>query len=362
MRRASGSRTVGLALLTAVSLVGIVPSASAGPADPSARWVGPYFGLSLGTATGSAKQPGAGGGGAPTGCSIGGTQYTLADTKLFGPGSFLIDMLPLPSSPPDTIKYINVGYYVDAAKLGMVANDGLLTTGLGGALYSLDGLYRTDVVQVQALRYGTTGPIAATDGRSSIYVDGSPIPNPYNCLILLPSSDEYPAGTVAIDYLNGSTVVATSNTSEGVYSYVGGGADVTAHLRGGAASVLSGVNWALGPRVVAGVEARGFATGLKGGGFSVHGLALANGRIGFAGPQTLMFLTAGLAAAGLHTPGGSGTGVGYELGSGLEYALNDRTSLRFDMVFVRLGNKDYGDGKKTRVSFAISSVGVIWRF
>ena len=75
-----------------------------------------------------------------------------------------------------------------------------------------------------------------------------------------------------------------------------------------------------------------------------------------------MYLAGGLAVGSVALSGGSGSGAGYAVGSGVEFGLSENTSLRLDVTYFDLGRRDYGVGDCTSVDFTVTSVGITMWF
>lgn len=346
-------------------------------ADGVDRWTGPYGGLVLGYGSGTAKSGAAGTPGSTTrACNVGGTTYALGQGGAFAAGSFITQFAALPGVGADVTQHPNPGQFIPVAGFGLVPVGPVSTAQIISNINGLSGDQRTDTVAVQPLSYGTAGTLALDfAGTSSDLTD---------CVILRPVSNvtvfggmvepveepgvvvSYPADTVALLYGNG-IALQKGGREVGSYVDVPDGSDGTAQnasLSGGTFGVLAGQNWALGGNVVGGIEGRLLATDIAtgNGAVKVSGLAMIGGRIGLAQANTFVYLSGGLAVGSVNVTGGSGSGAGYAVGSGIEYGLSENTSLRLDVTYFDLGQRDYGVGDNTSVDFTVTSVGITMWF
>ena len=346
-------------------------------ADGVDRWTGPYGGLVLGYGSGTAKSGAAGTPGSTTrACNVGGTTYALGQGGAFAAGSFITQFAALPGVGADVTQHPNPGQFIPVAGFGLVPVGPVSTAQIISNINGLSGDRRTDTVAVQPLSYGADGvwalDFAQTSGDQS------------DCVILRPGSlvtargglgeptgepgvvVSYPADTVALLYGNG-IALQKGGREVGSYVDVPDGSDGTAQnasLSGGTFGVLAGQNWALGGNVVGGIEGRLMATEIAtgNGAIKVSGLALIGGRIGLAQANTFVYLSGGLAVGSVAVTGGSGSGAGYAVGSGVEFGLSENTSLRLDVTYFDLGQRDYGVGDNTSVDFTVTSVGITMWF
>ncbi|QYX55844.1 outer membrane beta-barrel protein [Roseovarius sp. SCSIO 43702] len=91
---------------------------------------------------------------------------------------------------------------------------------------------------------------------------------------------------------------------------------------------------------------------------SIHALAMGRGRLGrLVTPRTLVYGAAGLAVGDIgggiynSVQQGSSTAVGYTLGLGMEYRINEKISLYGEANYVDLGEIDFGEGSTPAETF-----------
>ena len=375
----------GMIRSNAVALVmgGTLGLATTAAADTVDRWTGPYGGLVLGYGSGTAKSGAAGTPGTTTrACNVGGTTYALGQGAAFAAGSFITQFAALPGVGADVSQHPNPGQFIPATGLGLVPTGPASTAQIVSQI-GFGGTVRTDTVPVQPLSYGADGIRALDFGRTASDLSdcvilrsggivatrggqGEPVEEPGVVVA-------YPEDTVALLYGNGT---ALHYGSREVGSYVDvpdgngtGGTAQSASLSGGTFGVLAGQNWALGGNVVGGIEGRLMATNIAtgNGAVKVSGLALIGGRIGLAQANTFVYMAGGLVVGSVAVSGGSGSsgsgsGAGYAVGSGIEYGLSENTSLRLDVTYFDLGQRDYGVGDSTSVDFTVTSVGITMWF
>jgi outer membrane immunogenic protein len=159
--------------------------------------------------------------------------------------------------------------------------------------------------------------------------------------------------------------------------------DGSGSLSGGAAGLLLGYNWQRGNTVFGG-ELAFSGSNIKGDedcvnpafecGAEVENIASLRARLGFlATPRTMIFGSAGVASANVYgyTDGAIGENGesnrmnGYVLGAGIEYAYNERLSLRGAVLYHDLGDSDFDTDttySDVEVDFTTLEIGVVFRF
>ena len=165
-------------------------------------------------------------------------------------------------------------------------------------------------------------------------------------------------GGVTLGLANGESAHLNNGADTGGPGISGGAFGLTLghNFAPGAGDVVYGVEGDVSATDISGDQAIGFHNGFN----CVPGpcrtsltwLATLRGRVGITRGNMLIYGTAGLAAGGVEAsiPGaafldiGTQAETGWTAGVGAEFQINERTSLKADVIYVDLGRTRYDDG------------------